>query len=46
MMFADAKDIKTDLVGQRDRLKQLPQMPCGLNGLAGFRIDGGGYEAV
>jgi hypothetical protein len=46
MMFADTKDIKTDLVGQRDRLEQFAEMPRGLDGLSGFRIDGGRYETV
>ena len=46
MMFADAKHIETDLIGERDRLKQLPHVPCGLDGLIGSRIDGGGYKTV
>jgi hypothetical protein len=45
-MFADAKDIETHLVGQCDRFKQLAQMPRGLDGLIGFRIDVGGYETI
>jgi hypothetical protein len=45
-MFADTKDIETDLVGQRDRIKQLPQVPRGLDGLTGFRIDRGCNETV
>jgi hypothetical protein len=46
MMFADAKDIETDFIGQADRLEQFAEMPRGLDGLPGFRIDGGGCKAV
>ena len=45
-MFADAKDIETDFIGQADCLKQFPQMPRGLDGLTDLRIDGGGYKAI
>jgi hypothetical protein len=46
MMFADAKHIETDLVGQCDRVEQFAEMPRWRDGLTGFRIDGGGYKAV
>jgi hypothetical protein len=45
-MLADTKDIETDLVGERDRLKQLPQMPRGLDGLTRSWIDGSRYETI
>src|SRR5882724_10551796 len=31
MVFADAKDIETDLVSQRDRFEQLAKMFCGVD---------------
>ena len=43
-MFADAKDIETGFIRQCDRVQQFVEMPRGLDGLTGFRIDGGGYE--
>jgi hypothetical protein len=45
-MFADAKDIETDLVGQVDCLEQFAQMPRGLDGLTGFRINAGSCKAI
>ena len=45
-MFADAKDIETGFIRQCDRVQQFVEMPRGLDGLTGFRIDGGGYETI
>ena len=45
-MFADAKDIETDFVGEADRLEQFAEVPRGLDGLAGLTIDCGRNETV
>ena len=46
MMFADAKDVETDFIGQGDRLEQFAEMPRGLDGLTGFPIDCGRNETI
>ena len=46
MMFGDAKDTETDFIGQGDGIEQFAEMPRGLDGLTGFRIDGGGRKAI
>ena len=45
MVFADAKDIEPDLVGERDRLEQLAEMSRGIDGPTG-RVNGCRYETV
>jgi hypothetical protein len=45
VVFSDAKDIKADLVSQRDRFEQLAEMFCGIDCLA-RRVNGCRYETI
>ena len=45
MVFADAKYIEADLVGERDRLEQLAEMFCGVDCPA-RRVNGCGYKTI
>jgi hypothetical protein len=44
-VFADAKDIETDLVSERDRFEQLAEMFCGVDCPA-RRVNGCRYETI
>ena len=46
MMFADAKDVKTDFVGQRDHLEQIPKMPRRFDYATGGAVDRCGNETI
>jgi hypothetical protein len=45
VVFADAKDIEADLVGERDRLEQLAEMSRGIDRPA-RRVNGCRYETI
>ena len=46
MMFADSKDVETNLISQRDRFEQFAEMPRRFDGPACFRINGNRNETV